>query len=1089
MKNIFNVFSFCCLGLGLLPGPATGIHAQVRPQARPQTVAVVKGKVTDKADKQPVIGASVVELDNEKRTVSGISTDIEGNYVLKVTNPNNRISFSVIGYKTVVLNINGRSTINVQLEPSRNELTEVAITAKKPASNGLLPIDARNSTSAVARINAKDLEELSAASIDQALQGRLPGVDIAAMSGDPGSGMQIRIRGTSSINGATDPLIVVDGMIYDTDVPQDFNFGTADEQGYASLLNISPADIQDISVLKDAAATAVWGSRAANGVLIINTKRGRLGKPQVTYTLRGTMQRQPGPIPMLTGNQYSMLIPEAAMNRAGIPLNTQTIKEFQYDPSDPYYYYNYSNNTNWISEITRTGFKQDHNVSLNGGGEKARYYASVGYLGEKGTTIGTGLGRISSKINLDYNVSDRIKFKTDISYTHNVTDKVYDKDTRNIAYSKMPNMGVYEYDPQGNNTGIFFSPLQNIQGQYSSTFNPVAMLRNATNTVTEERVIPVFGLQYDLKPSIIKALFDVQFDIKSTKSKSFLPQIATGRPINETVVNRAYDGDADKFGIQTKTSLVFTPRPSEKHSFTGLLMVQTNDNTNNIHQEETSNSASVYLQDPASPARQRNVSAPSGRTRTVAGLVNGQYSYLDRYIINGSVRVDGNSKFGPDSRYGMFPAISTRWRVSGEPFMQRFKFINDLSLRAGYGQSGNAPKDNYAFYSKYQSFNYDYMGSPAIYAGSIELRDLKWETVTGKNFGVTMSLFNNRFDLDVDIYRNRTTNLYFPELSIPTISGYSNINMNVGTMDNQGWEINMSTSAYKNKTWAVNFNFNFSRNVNIIREISPFYPTESGRTDQNGQYKRFLKINNPFGSFYGYRYEGVYKDREATIATDRKGNPIVGADGQPVYMRFNYPSTDYIFQPGDAKYKDLNHDGNIDYMDVQYLGNGNPKFIGGFGPDISYKGAWKFTAFFSFRYKYDVVNKTMINTTRMYGYDNQSTAVLRRWRNEGDVTDIPRALLGDGYNWLGSDRYVEDASFIRLRALTVRYNLQKALLDRLGMKTFGIYVTGENLLTFTKYRGQDPEVSAKMSDPFSIVEDQSMTPPSRNFILGLTVGF
>lgn len=1086
MKKILTDFSLCCLVFILMI--VSGIQ-NARAQTKPAAVAVVRGKVTDKGDKQPVIGASVVELDNEKRTIGGISTDIDGNYVLKISNPNNRISFSLIGYKTVVLNISGRTAINVQLEASSNELTEVAITARKPAGNGLLQIDARNSTSAVARINAKDLEEMSSASIDQALQGRLPGVDIAAMSGDPGAGMQIRIRGTSTINGATDPLIVVDGMPYDTDVPEDFNFGTADEQGYATLLNISPADIQDISVLKDAAATAVWGSRAANGVLIINTKRGRLGKPQVTYTLRGTMQKQPSPIPMLTGNQFSMLIPEAFMNRNGVPLNTETVKEFQYDPSDPYYYYNYSNNTNWISEITRTGYKQDHNISMNGGGEKARYYASVGYLGETGTSIGTGLGRISTKINLDYNVSDRIRFRTDLSYTHTATDKTYLDETRDVAYRKMPNMGVYEYDAQGNNTGVYLSPVENIQGSYSGTYNPVAMLNNAKNRVTEERIMPVFAIQYDLKPSVFKAMFDVQFDIKSTKNKSFLPQIATGRPISETVVNSAYDGDADKFGIQTKTSFMYTPKLSEKHSFSGLLMFQTNDNTSNTHQEQTSNSASVELQDPSDPSRQRNISAPAGRTRTVAALVNGQYSYLDRYIINGSLRVDGNSKFGLDNRYGLFPAISTRWRVSGEPFMQRFKFISDLSLRAGYGQSGNAPKDNYAFYSKYQSFSYDYMGSPAIYSSSIELRNLKWETVTGKNLGLTMSLFNNRLDLDIDVYRNRTTNLYFPDLSIPTLSGYSSINMNVGTMDNQGWEINLNTTAYKNKNWIVGVNFNFSRNVNIIREISEFYPTEQGRTDVNGEYKRFLKINNPFGSFYGYHYEGVYKDKDATVATDKNGNQIVGADGLPVYMRFNYPSTDYVFQPGDAKYKDINHDGNIDYMDIQYLGNGNPKFIGGFGPDISYKGILKLTAFFSFRYKYDVVNRTMMNTTNMYGFDNQSTAVLRRWRNEGDVTDIPRALYGSGYNWLGSDRYVEDASFVRLRATTLRYNLQKSLLDRLGMKSFGIYVTAENLITFTNYKGQDPEVSPKLSSPFSIIEDKSMTPPSRNFILGITAGF
>jgi TonB-linked SusC/RagA family outer membrane protein len=1088
MEKIYTRLFFFCIVLITAAAASNAVNAQT---AAPSIT--VRGKITDKKDRAPLIGVTVVEIDKEKRTVGGVSTDIDGNFALKPKSHQNKISVSLIGYKTVVVDINDRTTFNIQLESSSNSLAEVSITANKTSSNGLLQIDARNSTTAVAKLNAKDIEELSAASIDQAIQGRLPGVDIAANSGDPGAGMQIRIRGTSTINGSTNPLIVLDGMPYETSIPSDFNFGTADEQGYASLLNIAPADIQDISILKDAAATAVWGSRAANGVLLINTKRGRVGTPQVTYTARFTGSKQPNAIPMLTGDQYSQLIPEEVMNRTGTPLNTQTVKEFLYDPSDKYYYNNYSSNTDWIGAITRTGLMQDHNLSLAGGGEKARYFASVSYLGQRGTTLGTALNRVTTRINLDYNVSDRIRFRTDVSYTHSNTDKIYGDDDmtapRSVAYQKMPNMSIYEINAAGINTGNYLSPLQNIQGSYPSTYNPLAMLAAGKNNVISERIVPHFNLQYDIIPSLLRATADVQFDINNTKNKQFLPQIATGRPVSDASVNLAFDGDADQFGIQTKTNLIYTPRLNEKHTFIGLVSFLTNDNRTTSLQAQSYNSASVNLQDPSVDARVQDLRSSLSQSRSVAALANAQYSYLDRYILNSAIRLDGNSRFGPANRWGLFPSLSARWRITGEKFMKKATFFDDLSLRLSYGKSGNEPKNNYSFYNIYGNYAYDYLNSSAVYSQNIELRNLRYETVTGHDIGLTMAMWKNRINIDIDLYRNRTTDLFFNDLKLPGISGFSKINMNVGTMDNQGWEVNLNAIAVKTKKLLVEFNFNIANNTNIIRQISEYYPSTKGDITTNGSYKTLLQINNPFGSFYGFRYKGVYKDAAATVATNGDGQPIVGLDGVPLQMRFNYPATDYVFKPGDARYEDINHDGNIDYKDVVYLGNGNPKYIGGFGPTVTLNGNLKINAFFSYRYGNQLVNGTRMLTSNMYGFNNQSTEVLQRWRNEGDETNVPRALWNDGYNWLGSDRYVEDASFIRLRSVTVRYNLTKSMVNRVGIRSASLYVTAENLVTFTKYTGQDPEVSIKGGDPFRVATDNSMTPPTRNMVLGLVVGF
>ncbi|MFL5745758.1 MAG: SusC/RagA family TonB-linked outer membrane protein [Niastella sp.] len=1094
MKKLFSPGSILIMLLVALV-PIGHLHAQTQP-------LIVRGKITSGRDKSPIHGASVTEIDNDERIIRGVTTDIDGNYALRISNPKNKLLVSYIGHQSVTQNLSGRTAINIQL-PVKADMDEIIVIAEKKTDNGMMPVSERDRTFASATISGKEMEEMQSTSIDQALQGRLPGLDITANSGDPGAAMSIKIRGTSSINSSDNPLIVVDGMPYETTIPSDFNFGTADEQGYAALLNIAPSDIKDITVLKDAAATAVWGARAAGGVLIITTKRGKIGKPQLTYTFKASVTKAPQAIPMLNGDQYSMLIPEMVMNRNGVPLNTQTQKEFQYDPNDPYSYYNYSNNTDWVSAIRQTGYIQNHNLSMNGGGKKARYFTSLDYTKQTGTTIGNALSRINTRINLDYTVSARIRFRTDLSYSHSSNDRNYADNMLQVAYEKMPNMSIYEYDEYGNKTPNFFSPAANVQGQYGGidsknyvvgTVNPVAMARAAKRNILSERIIPHFTLQYDLKPTVLFANFDIQFDINNTKNKSFLPQIATGRPWTETVVNRVYDGDADAFSVQSKSSLTYTPHLKENHRLVLFSTFLTSDYKYVSHQAQTSNTASTDLQDPSVPSRTANtdlnLTATQIQTRSIGALLNGQYSYKDRYIFNAAIRMDGNSKFGPGNRYGYFPSVSARWRMSDEWFMKPFqRWINDLSIRGSYGHSGREPKDDYTFYNTYGTYNYSYLGQSAIYPSRMELNNLSWEINKGLNLGFNLVALNRRISMDVDLYRNRIDHMYSPGLQISSFTGFDKVDMNVGTMDNQGWEVNLNAVLVKKKNYSIEFNFNIAHNDNIIRKISEYYPRQKGNIEANGQYKSLLQENNPFGSFYGFRFKGVYADKNATIARDAKGQQIIGPNGQTVYMRFNYPNVDYLFQPGDAIYEDINHDGNINYMDVVYLGNGNPKFIGGFGPVFSWKGVLRVTIFCNYRLGQDLINGTKMTTTSMYNFDNQSTAVLRRWKKEGDITDMPRAVWATGYNYLGSDRYVEDGSFLRLRSATVRYNFSSKSLSKLKLSALSAYFTAENLLTFTKYTGQDPEVAVRGSDPFRVAMDNSMTPPSKTFTIGLTTTF
>lgn len=1063
-------------------------------KAQAQTFTV-KGRVTDKSDRQPVVGASVTIIDKDKRVITGTSTDIEGNYSLRVTDRTYRIAVSFIGYRSTAPLLVDKPVINFQLDPSSNDLEVINISGRVQVDDGTgMNRDKRNSTASISSIDAKEMAQMQVASIDQALVGRLPGMDIAATSGDPGAPMQIRIRGTSSINGATDPLIVVDGMPFEINIPDDFNFATSDDNAYGQLLNIAPSDIKDISVLKDAAATAVWGSRAANGVLVINTKRGAMGPPSIVYNFKGSFSKQPSAIPMLNGDQYSSLVLEEFYNAGRQFTGTEAAKEFQYDPNDPYRYFNFSNNTDWIKEITQDGYFQDHNVQVSGGGERAKYLASLGYFNQEGTTKGTSLGRINTRINLDYTVSDRLRFRSDISYVHIDNENLYSRYVRDVAYRKMPNQSVYEYDEYGTLTANFFSPTSTSQGFYSGTYNPLAMAMAASNTQLGENIIPKFNLRYDIIPGgVLIATGDLQFNIKNGKVKTFLPQIASGRPFTEAVVNLATDADVDEFTITTKTNLLFKPNLGDKHNLNAMVSLQSNDYRYTIQGLSATNTASSYLQDPSIDGR-TNIggSAVSAITqsRSVGALFSATYGLLDRYLVSASIRGDGSSKFGPNNRYGVYPSISGRWRISGEPILKKAKFLDELSLRASYGKSGNTPKGDYRFYNIYQNYGSTYLGESGVYSSNMELSDFRWETVTQSNLGIDVGIWKNRVTATAEVYLKRTSDLLYSGLQIASYNGYTGVDLNVGTMDNQGWEFSLNATAVRNKKWNVELNFNISHNENVIREISRLFPVESAKSvTANGVYKTYLQENNPFGSFYGFKYLGVYKDEAATIAKDKHGDPIVGPDGIPVRMNFAYPAITYDFQPGDAMYEDINHDGTIDYKDVVYLGNSNPRLTGGFGGRVTYNGNLTLSAFFSFRQGMDLINGTKMSTTSMINFNNQSTAVLSRWRQAGDETEMPRALYGTGYNSLGSSRYVEDASFLRVKSVTVAYKIAKSFLKRIGIKDLSAYVTADNLLTFTKYTGQDPEVAVKINGPFSTLVDYSMTPPIKTFTLGITTRF
>lgn len=1071
-----------------------------------QEQVLIRGTVMDK-DKFPLGQASMKEVDKDNRTITTAMADLDGNFSIKMANTKNKLIFNYIGFKEKVVTIGSQHVITVVMEENLHDLGTVTVTAKPRRSVGMLQIEDKDISMSVGRLSADEVAEAHALSIDDAIQGRIAGVDIVGGTGNPGGGMSIRIRGTTSLTGNNQPLIVVDGIPMENVVgASDFNFSSATEEDLTTLLNIAPTDISEIVVLKDAAATAIYGSKAASGVLQITTKRGTINPPKITYRGTFTMSKQPDAIPTLNGSEYATLISEGLIN-SGRMFDPVLYPEIAFDPNNPGYFNNYSHNTDWIKAVTQTGISHDHNLSVTGGTSKVRYRFSLGYTNEEGTTIETGMQRINSRVNLDYYISDKLRVSADVAFTHTDTDRNYvpnsnnDRtDVRDMAYRKMPNQSIYYYNERGERTPQYFTPENNMQGAYPRNYNPVAMAKEGKNNLKTEKVLPKFTLMYT--PNLTwRYQLDVAFDVSNNKRHKFMPRSASGVAWNNSYSNYAEDYDDDNFLMQTFGKAIFTPQFKNKdHNLLVMGGFSTYDKRGNSYKAITGSLPSTILQDPSIPSRLNpngNISNGSSRQRNYSIYGNANYVYKGRYIIYGSLRMDGDSRFGTGSQEGVFPALSGRYRLSGEPFMQKLSsWLTDLSFRGSWGMSGNTPRYDYIYYGKYSAYDYNYLGGSAIYPSSLSLDKLKWEKTFTTNLGANLILFDGRINVDFDYYVKTTKDAIMDKIYMPGTSGISSqVSMNSGTLENKGWELNVMTTPYKNKNWTVTFNFNVARNQNVIKKISEYRENESGTWSANGSYLSRLEIGQPSGSFYGYRYKGVYLNEDQTIARDKKGNKIYSLDANgnkiPVKMKFGYPSIGYEFQPGDAQYEDINNDGNIDYQDIVHLGDYNPLFFGGFGPRVRYKNITLET-WFVYRYGNDVINQVRMNMENMYTFDNQSRAVLRRFRNpynnpeEAPKDLLPRAMYKTGYNWLASDRFVEDGSFLRLKTVTLKYNFPKKVLSNYKVSDLSVWLTLQNLFTVTDYTGQDPEVDISGSKPG--YDDGKASRP-RSFTIGVNLTF
>ena len=1096
-----------------------------------QKGARISGTVSSDAE-GPLVMVTITERDKSDRIIEYTTTDFEGNFSMVVKNTNNYLEIAYIGYKTQKIEIGDRTVFDVKMVED-NVLDAVEITAKQIQRSGGLDILEREMTHATQKVSMDDMEGLSFTSVDQALQGQIAGLDIVFDSGDVGSGTQMRLRGNSTLDGNATPLIVVDENIFNVDTGN-FNFDASNTESFADLLMINPEDIAEIEVLKDAASCAVWGSQGANGVIKIKTRRGKRGPTRVSFSYKFKDKWTPSGFNFLNGDDYTMLIKQMMYNDN----RTEVLDELNYDQTFSEYQ-NFNNLTDWVGAVSKHGYTNDYSLNLSGGGEKATFRIGGGYTHETGQVVGQYLHRLTARLALDYYVSERIKVMADFSFTYN-KNRYNTSDILHNAQIMMPNMSVYAQDKYGNNTDQFYTPLYYTDDDSNLTeFRKT--LRNKTNPLAEATLAQDYKQSYDIRPQItleynLLGLEDNQTQLKyrgmvslnaSTDSRNmFYPSSLSSIDWENETKNQSKIGDSKYFGFTTRHELVFTPYlGNSDHYLTMNAKFELSTGVSTSQQAVTIGlpTGNITSSTVGSSLQYKDTGTGKSESHGINYVFDAHYSYKSKYMLRVNARVEGSTTMGDDRKWGLFPSVSARWNISDEEWMKWAKpVVSMLSFRPGFGIDGHAPGSDKTF-NEYYAYNHSYIGMAGFEMGGIRLTDLRRSRKSEWNFGTDFGFFNDMLTGAFNYYDGTTRDQIIQNYRIPSSTGYSNLAYkNSGAVRNYGWELNMNLNNLKlAKDFTMSFYFNIGNNYNEIVELEDAYLEDKNGTYEKpelGKYLGLFQLKNPSGSIYGFRYKGVYRysyknwkkaieiekqqkklygaDADESlwscpIVRDADGNVVFNGDGTPKQLNLFYDSEnqtayqDYKFRGGDAIYEDVNHDGTINQYDIVYLGNSNPAAQGGFGFTFRYK-RWSLKTDFTYRFDVDVVNYARMSFESMSNFNNQSYAVNWRWRKEGDITEIPRAVYNGAWNTLGSDRFVEDASYLRLSYVQISYSFDPAMLKKIGIKQLNLYASIDNAYFWTKYTGLDPEVGWGSK---GFAEDNSKTPRSRSYTLSLSLGF
>lgn len=1017
----------------------------------------ITGIVTDE-NNQPLPGATVII----KGTNLGTSTDIDGKFSLAVPDDINALIITFLGYKTIEVEINGRTNINIQLLPDVDSLEEVVLV-------GYGKVNKRSVTGSIGTVEMKGItSQAPTVNLDNALQGQIAGVYVSSATGQPGAAARIRIRGTTSLLGSNQPLYVIDGIpvTVESNIPiggtEGRNLGNELAQDGIStpIGNINSSDIQSISVLKDASAAAIYGSRAANGVIIINTKQGVYeGAPQFDVSISTTTQTAKT-LDVLNAAQFKQVWTTAVNNGSSNDSYAQQVKDGSYFGDA---------DTDWEDEISPSSPVSTFlNIGVFGGSKKTRYNTSLGVNTQNGIYNGSGFDRYSYSLNIDTEVNDIWKFgsKMNISFSDQTS---LDGGLTQIIYAFRPDLPVFDED--GNYS---FS-------QQYSTENPVARSKATSNNKTL-LLLGSFYTQLQLAKGLnLKSMLAINYN--SGNQQSFYPKFTFGGGWGRTT------GDGDGYAQESRSNITNTMWENtlnyngiinEDHTIDGVLGVSFEQKKNSwtkawgegyFNEVLTNiNSATVYTGGSSFE--------DSSGLASYFGRVN--YDFKNKYLLTLSARLDGSSKFATDNQYAFFPAAAFAWRLSNESFLEDNKIIDELKLRVSLGKTGQQDFGSYAWRTLYQSYHYG--GEPAIITSQLGNDNLKWETTNQLDFGVDFELLNRRLTGSFGMYSKETIEALF-YVKLPGNTGYATTIANIGDTKNTGVEFELKGEIINKNDFNWTLGFNISKNKNTLTRINDDFKSDSGYiTGFTGG--GYLKEGSPIGLLYGYQSEGIFQTQAEIDA--------LNANSPTGYYQDDETS------PGDLKFTDITGpegvpDGLITSLDQKTIGDTQADFFGGISNTMSYKNL-TLSTFFTYAVGNDLYAFGRARSTNFFSTyfgENKEIDVLNAWTPENNTSSIPRMVYKDpNNNGRISSHYVYDASFLRLKTINLSYTFSKSTLDNLKfIRSASIFVTGQNLWTITNYPGADPEASNLYNNDISSGRDNNRFPVAKIFTAGVRIGF
>ena len=1028
----------------------------------------VKGVVTD--GQEPIIGATV----KVKGEQGGAITDFDGNYSIRA-NKGQVLVFTYVGYREKEVTVTS-SQHDVVLEEDNALLNEVVVV-------GYGTMRKSDLTGAVTQVGEAAIEKSVPTSIDQVLQGRAAGVQIQANTGTPGGSSTIRIRGTNSLNATSQPIFVIDGVIIDSDSSNDGNTNP--------LAGINPSDILTMDILKDASATAIYGSRASNGVIMITTKRGQKGEAVVTYDGYVGWQMMPKKLEVMNLKEYanhSNAIADAQIKQAvGSFLRPELLGE----------------GTDWQDELFSTAFMTNHSLSFAGGNEKTTYAISAGYLNQDGIALTTGFKRQTLRGNIDTELKKWLKGGISFSLSDSKQEMEKNWDIINTALRSQPSVAVR--NPEGGYDGP--------DDQWMPD-NAVALAEIKTNFAKRLN----FRINTYLEATIVKNLTfktELSIDYNLNKTKSYTPDYTFGVRVSSQRDGAWYKNDSKYWSW--RNILTYNGAIAPKHN----LNMMVGQEMSHSYWENFAVSNSGYLSNSvidiiAGETTGNNVSITQGNqnnTSLFSYFGRALYNYDDRYLLTATIRRDGSSKFFKDNRWGWFPSAAFAWRVSQENFLKDNKTINNLKLRLGWGATGNQNVQDWAYLAMLR--NYTTTWGVGVLNANNANPNLKWETTYSTNIGFDLSLFGSRIDLVVDWYYKKTKDLLMM-LDLPAYLGGpgqdeaygapSNPWGNVGSLRNTGFEVTLNTVNVETKDFQWTSNFVFSLNRNKVVSLD----TETGTLPQTLQIGSDIAtvtntvVGQPIGQFWGYKVIGRFDKPEDFYYKDANGNIQAVALPENASIAAS-PTSGGIFI-GDYIYEDIDGNGVIDNNDQTFIGNPEPKFTWGFGNTISYKN-FDLSFQFSGSYGNKVINygrrwlditgsssnllRDVLDYARLEKIDANGPDDYRNYyvTNTGTIQPRLSTESGTNNNFRVSDKYVEDGSYIRLQNISLSYTLPHTWLKNVFLNNVKIYCNIQNLFTITKYDGFDPEVGSLRGTALLNGVDYSRYPSPRIYTVGLNVQF